>query len=92
MNLNSISSLSRSSKISILVFIDYCIFTFCFIFNNYLNNLYADFFIIKNIYTLYFINIFSIFIFFYLFKNINYITMFMLAPEYPNNHFIFFNT
>jgi NADH:ubiquinone oxidoreductase subunit 5 (subunit L)/multisubunit Na+/H+ antiporter MnhA subunit len=34
----------------------------------------------------------GIFIFFYLFKNINYITMFMLAPEYVNNHFIFFNT
>jgi len=34
----------------------------------------------------------GIFIFFYLFKNINYVTMFMLAPEYINNHFIFFNT
>lgn len=34
----------------------------------------------------------GIFIFFYLFKSINYYTMFALAPEFSNKYFIFFNT
>lgn len=68
MNLNRISSLSRSAKILILYLIDYCIFTFCFILNYSLIEFNSDFFFESQIYVIYLINIFCIFILFYIFK------------------------
>lgn len=97
MNLNSISRLSRSSKILILILVDYCIFTLCFIFNNYLINLNENLIPTSKIFTLYFLNIFSIFFLFYLFKiystivryfDINYIVKIFLLLS--TSHFFLF--